>query len=104
MGLGRWMLREPLSRIVLSNEGYGAHTAVAIATTAMTVIGMPWQLKLQFEERATAFVMTSFFGLVATLCASLWFVVKMKLGALGALSGKSHRTSCRDSYPVCDCI
>lgn len=82
-----WILRQPLSRIVLANEGYGAHTAVAIATTAITVIAMPWQLKLQFEERATAFVMTSFFGLVATLGASLWFVVEMKLGALGALSG-----------------
>lgn len=82
-----WMLRQSLSRIVLGDEGYGLHTALAIATTAVGVLAMPWQLKLQFEERATAFVITSFFGLLAMLGATLWFLVKMKLGALGALSG-----------------
>ena len=82
-----WMLRHSLSRIVLGDDGYGVHTALAIATTAIGVVAMPWQLKLQFEERATAFVITSFCCLAATMGASLWFVVGRNLGALGALSG-----------------
>jgi len=82
-----WVLRHTLSSIVLADEGYGAHTAVAIATTAFGILATPWQLKLQFEERPTAFVLVSFLGLIATVGVSLWLVVGREKGAMGALIG-----------------
>lgn len=82
-----WFMRQSLSHIVLSDERYGLHTAVAMGTTAVGVLSLPWQLKLQFEQRPTAFVSISFLGLLATLGMSLWFVVRMGYGAMGALLG-----------------
>jgi O-antigen/teichoic acid export membrane protein len=82
-----WALRQSLSHVFLADEGYGAHTAVAMATIALGILAMPWQLKLQFEERATAFVLVSFLGLVATVGASLWLVVGREEGAMGVLVG-----------------
>jgi O-antigen/teichoic acid export membrane protein len=82
-----WLLRHTLSSIVLADEGYGAHTAVAMATTALAILATPWQLKLQFEERSTAFVLVSFLGLLTTVAISLWLVVGNEKGAMGALIG-----------------
>jgi len=82
-----WVLRHTLSSIVLADEGYGTHTAVAMATTAFGILATPWQLKLQFEERPMAFVLVSFLGLVATVGVSLWLVVGREKGAMGALIG-----------------
>lgn len=82
-----WALREPLGELVLVEPGYGVHTAIAMGTTALGVAAMPWQLKLQFEERATTFVAASFAALAATLGATLWLVAGLRLGAVGALVG-----------------
>jgi O-antigen/teichoic acid export membrane protein len=85
-GVG-WILRDPLGELVLGERGYGVQTAIAMGTTALGVAAMPWQLKLQFEERATTFVAASFAGLAATLGATLWLVAELRLGATGALLG-----------------
>jgi O-antigen/teichoic acid export membrane protein len=82
-----WLLRHTLSSIVLADDGYGSHTAVAMATTALGILATPWQLKLQFEERSTAFVLVSFLGMMTTVAVSLWLVVGNEKGAMGALIG-----------------
>ena len=98
-----WVLRHTLSSIVLADEGYGAHTAVAMATTAFGILATPWQLKLQFEERPTAFVLVSFLGLVATVGVSLWLVVGREKGAMGALIGSLVGQNCHPPSFLCCC-
>jgi O-antigen/teichoic acid export membrane protein len=87
MALAGWMLAQPLSRLLLGDESYAVHTMIALATAAIGVAGIPWQLKLQFEERPLAFIIVSVLGLVASTAASLWFVVMLNQGAMGALIG-----------------
>ncbi len=82
-----WILATPLSRLFLSDEGYAEHMRIAMGTAAVGVAGIPWQFRLQFEERPLAFVTVSVLGLVATTAASLWFVVILDRGAIGALTG-----------------
>lgn len=87
MALAGWMLAQPLSRLLLGDETYAVHTAVAMATAAAGVAGIPWQLRLQFEERPLAFIIVTILGLAAGTAASLWFVVMLNQGAMGALIG-----------------
>lgn len=87
MVLAGLILATPLSRLFLNNEGYAEHTKIAMATAAAGVAGIPWQLRLQFEERPLAFVIVSVLGLVVTTAASLWCVVILGQGAIGALMG-----------------
>lgn len=87
MALTGWMLGQPLSRFLLSDENYAVHTMIAMATAAVSIVGIPWQLRLQFEERPRAFIIVSILGLVASTAASLWFVVRLDQGAMGVLAG-----------------
>ncbi|MDR4471001.1 MAG: lipopolysaccharide biosynthesis protein, partial [Nitrospira sp.] len=87
MVLAGFILATPLSWIFLNNAGYAEHTKIALASAAAGIAGIPWQLRLQFEERPVAFVIVSALGLVATTAASLWFVVMLGQGAIGALTG-----------------
>lgn len=87
MAVVSWVLARPLSRLLLSDESYAVHTMIALATAAIGVVGIPWQLRLQFEERPLAFIIVSVLGLVASTAASLWFVVVLDQGAMGALTG-----------------
>lgn len=87
MTLAGWMLATPLSRLFLGDDGYAEHTTIAMATAAVGIAGIPWQLRLQFEERPLAFVIVSVLGLVISTAASLWFVVLLNQGAVGALEG-----------------
>ena len=87
MALTGWMLAQPLSRLLLSDEAYAMHTMIAMATAAAGVAGIPWQLRLQFEERPLAFIIVTILGLAAGTAASLWFVVMLNQGAMGALIG-----------------
>jgi O-antigen/teichoic acid export membrane protein len=78
---------ESLSRLVLGDGTYAPHTAWAVGNAALGVLSMPWQLKLQFEERPGAFVTATVAGVLVTAGMSLWLVIGMKLGAIGALAG-----------------
>ena len=87
LALTGWLLREPLGGLAVGRGGYGTHTALGIAAASFGVLATPWQLKLQFEARAAAFVAASLCGVIVTIGLSLWLVVGLRMGALGALAG-----------------
>jgi len=82
-----WIARAPLSVLALGSPEFALATALGFALAAVGVLALPWQLKLQFEERPAAFVVASVLGVVAAVAASLWLVVAERLGAVGALAG-----------------
>lgn len=66
---------------------YRAHSLVAIATIAFSILCQPLQLKQQFETRPIAFVIISMFGALITILVSVIGIVTFRLGALGMLLG-----------------
>ncbi|HYM27152.1 MAG TPA: oligosaccharide flippase family protein, partial [Steroidobacteraceae bacterium] len=82
-----WVAREPLSTLALGSPEIALPTALGFALAAASVLALPWQLKLQFEERPAAFIAASLAGVVVTVGVSLWLVVVARLGAVGVLTG-----------------
>ncbi len=87
LGCAGWAAREVLSRLFVGDASHGEHAAWAMAAAAAGIMAIPWQLKLQFEERPAAFVFASLLGAGVTIGASLLLVVGYNMGALGALAG-----------------
>jgi O-antigen/teichoic acid export membrane protein len=82
-----WIARAPLGVLALGSPEFALPTALGFALAAVGVVALPWQLKLQFEERAAAFVAAAMLGALVTVGASLWLVVGEGLGAVGVLAG-----------------
>jgi O-antigen/teichoic acid export membrane protein len=87
LALVGWSARAPLSVLALGSPQFAAPTGLGFALAAVGVLALPWQLKLQFEERPAAFIAASLLGVLVTVGASLWLVVAEGLGAVGALAG-----------------
>lgn len=62
--------------------------ALSLVTSALSVLALPFTLRLQFEQRATRQTALSFIAAVLTACLSLLFVVVLGRGVAGLLEGR----------------
>ena len=78
---------EAVSRMVTGLPHFAAAAALAVVAAALGVIGLPWQLKLQFEERPLAFVLASLANAAVNGALTVWLVAAAGAGIVGPLLG-----------------
>lgn len=83
-----WLFSRAISSLLLNNGEYSRLVILSLATTAVNVIIQPFQLKLQFEQKARAFVIFSFVSLLVTTVVSVYEVVWLKKGVTGLLEAQ----------------
>jgi len=85
--LGGIALSAPISSLLFNTQTYAGLVIVSIVTTAFTILAVPFRQRLQFEERATAYVVLSTLSIVATTAFSVVLVVGLRRGVHGVLEG-----------------
>jgi len=85
--VGGIALAIPISSLLFNTRAYAGLVIVSIVTTAFTILAVPFRQRLQFEERATAYVVLSTLSIVATTAFSVALVVGFRRGVHGVLEG-----------------
>jgi O-antigen/teichoic acid export membrane protein len=85
-GLGALSARE-ISRLVLLSPEYGWLVALSLLTTAVSLVAMPFMLRLQFSERAASFVLVTVGSALASIAVTVVLVVHLRRGVQGLVEG-----------------
>jgi O-antigen/teichoic acid export membrane protein len=80
-------LKDTISSWMFSSTEFTPHVLVTILGVGFSLLVIPLQLRLQFEQRPVAFVNVSLIGLAGSLGTSYWMVAHREAGAIGLLAG-----------------
>jgi len=78
-------LSSSISRLLFDVTAYARLVILSLATSACTILTIPFRQYLQFEERAKSYVALSALSVVITTVLSLWMVVGLNRGVDGML-------------------
>ena len=82
VGVGCWLAPE-ISALALQTPAHGYLVRLTIVGVALNILMIPLTLRLQFEERATTFVVLTVISTPLTIGISLWMVVGLGRGIRG---------------------
>ena len=78
-------LSSSISRLLFDVTAHARLVILLLATSACTILMIPFRQYLQFEERAKSYVALSAFSVVITAALSVWMVMGLKRGVNGML-------------------
>ncbi|MDX2052661.1 MAG: oligosaccharide flippase family protein [Polyangiaceae bacterium] len=82
LAIGLWFTQE-ISRLVLANGNMSGFVNLTLWSTAFGILAIPFQLYLQFEERAKQFVVITAIGASSNVVVGCVLVVFLGRGAAG---------------------
>lgn len=82
-----WLTRDRISILLTSTDVYATHAAIAIIAVALSIVAVPWQLKLQFAQQHGRAVLATLANLLISTILSLYLVIVANWSSLGLLTG-----------------
>lgn len=84
-----WAIPGPLSSLVLKTPEHGFLVSLTLTGCAFGILSIPFALRIQFEQRAKVFVVTSLMSAVAGIVLNIVAVVYLGWGIKGMIAAQA---------------